>query len=367
MLLNNVNQLKILIIGSGITGCSTSYNLNKLLKNNKLHGKIEIFEKGKILGGRMTTTYDKSLINNYFDLGFKNIKKGKSKENIYLPSSKLSYQNMCSENILKCHEININSEKLFYLTKGGTYLMDYLLNDTYTNTYFNKKVISINSTTINSRHVWQVDTNNNQNDFFDVIISTIPVPQLLEIEGNFLKHVNDKLLNKMKNVEYYNTFSLGLVYNSNIIKFPDKIDYLEKNNLNNEIIDFISIRKIPFNNSYHFSFNIQAKKEWSTNNFNLDKFMVKKIIKDNVQNILPFLKDINPFYDKMMRWKYSFIKNKSNISETVKNDALILKSKPYPLFILAGDSISGSNFENCIRSGFLSSQLIENQININIP
>ena len=77
---------------------------------------------------------------------------------------------------------------------------------------------------------------------------------------------------------------------------------------------------------------------------------------------MPFLKDINPFYEKMMRWKYSFVKNGTNISKKIKDASIILKDDPYPLFILAGDSVSGSNFENCIRSGLISSVIVENRI-----
>ena len=63
-----------------------------------------------------------------------------------------------------------------------------------------------------------------------------------------------------------------------------------------------------------------------------------------------------------MRWKYSFVKNGTNISNKIKDASVILKDDPYPLFILAGDSVSGSNFENCIRSGLISSTIVENRI-----
>jgi renalase len=352
--------MKILIIGSGLSGCSSAYNINKIIKNNNIKASLKIFDKGQNLGGRITTTYGKCM-NNYFDLGFKNINKGEGRGNHYSPSSKLSYRDMFQNNVLKFSEIDLSDKQKIYIPKGGTHLMNHLLQDTDVDIYSNTKIVSINQ--VKNCNIWEVITNKNKKYLFDIIISTIPVPQLLEMKGNFLKNVEKELLNKMKKVEYHNTFSLGSVYQFQILGNPEKMNFFE-NDTNDEIIQSISIKNIS-GIKHQFSINIQARNDWSFNNFNEDKNIVKKKIKDNVQNILPFLRGINPFYEKMMRWKYSFVKDGTNISKKMKDASIILKDNPHPLFILAGDSISGSNFESCIRSGLISSTIVENKIKNN--
>lgn len=352
--------MKILIIGSGLSGCSSAYNINKFLKINNIKASLKIFDKGKNLGGRITTTYDRAMINNYFDLGFKNINKGEGRGNNYSVSSKLSYKNMFENNLLTFSEFDLSDKNKFYIPKGGTHLMNYLLQDTEVDIYSNTKITSINHYK-NDYNIWEVSTDKNKKYLFDIIISTIPVPQLLEMKGNFLKDVKKDILEKMRGVEYYNTFSLGSVYQSEILDNLEKINFFENDNINDEIIKSISIKNVSgFSNQ--FSVNIQTRNDWSVRNFNQDKNIVKKKIKENINIILPFLKNINPFYEKMMRWKYSFVKNGTNISNRIKDASVILKDDPYPLFILAGDSVSGSNFENCIRSGLISSIIVGNKI-----
>lgn len=354
--------MKILIIGSGLSGCSSGYNINKIIKSNNIKASLKIFDKGKNLGGRITTTYDKSMNNNYFDLGFKNINKGEGRGNNYSLSSKLSYRNMFENNLLEFSEIDLSDKKKIYIPKGGTHLMNHLLQDTDVDIYSNTKVLSINQH--KNCNIWEVVTNKNIKYLFDIIISTIPVPQLLKMKGNFLENVEKNLLNKMEKVEYYNTFSLGSVYKSEIMGDPEKMNFFESDIINDEIIESISIKNIS-DIPTQFSVNIQAKNDWSVNNFNEDKNVVKNKIKENVKNRLQFLRDIEPFYEKMMRWRYSFVKDGTNISKKIKDASIILKDKPSPLFILAGDSISGSNFENCIRSGLISSTIVENKIKNN--
>tara|TARA_Y100000991_G_scaffold215447_1_gene205908 strand:+ start:1965 stop:3029 length:1065 start_codon:yes stop_codon:yes gene_type:complete len=352
--------MKILIIGSGLSGCSSAYNINKFIKINNIKASLKIFDKGRNLGGRITTTYDRSMINNYFDLGFKNINKGEGRGNNYSVLSKLSYKNMFENNLLKFSELDLSDKNKLYIPKGGTHLMNYLLQDTDVDIYSNTKITSINHYE-NDYNMWEVSTDKNKKYLVDIIISTIPVPQLLEMKGDFLRDVKKDILKKMKKVEYYNTFSLGSVYQSEILGNPEKMNFFENDNINDEIIKSISIKNVcEFSNQ--FSINIQARDDWSALNFNDDKNIVKKKIKENVKSILPFLKDINPFYEKMMRWKYSFVKNGTNISKKIKDASIILKDDPYPLFILSGDSVSGSNFENCIRSGLISSTIVENRI-----
>ena len=214
------------------------------------------------------------MINNYFDLGFKNINKGEGRGNNYSISSKLSYKNMFENNLLKFSEFDLSDKNKFYIPKGGTHLMNYLLQDTEVDIYSNTNITSIDHYE-NGYDIWEVSTDKNKKYLFNIIISTIPVPQLLEMKGNFLKDVKKDILEKMRGVEYYKTFSLGSVYQSEILDNPEKINFFENDNINDEIIKSISIKNVS-DFSKQFTVNIQSRNDWSVRNFNQDKNIVKK-------------------------------------------------------------------------------------------
>jgi hypothetical protein len=56
---------------------------------------------------------------------------------------------------------------------------------------------------------------------------------------------------------------------------------------------------------------------------------------------------------KTIRWKYSQVTPGTNVGGT--NAAAVSVESAGALLILAGDSIAGSNFENCLRSGLQAS------------
>lgn len=320
--MNNFNR-DILIIGTGITGSHYSYLFNKFIKYNSSKCNITIFDKASKLGGRITSSYYKN--QPVFNLGFKYKKLDKNIKDLYTEYN----PNICFTDLFKK---NILSKDI----------------------HFNSKVTDINYVNRKDSKQWEVTINNNSKYYFDIIISTIPVPQLLQINGNFIDNFDYILKKQLNTVKYNSIFSLGLLY-------PQSVNIFEKCNIAlkyDPILSWIYLESLNINNIDYNKIILHSTAEWCKDNYNvksnhIEKYMTLRL--NNHLNHLNHLNSINPSYSKLMRWKYANVCDNSELY-SYYNTPAILTNNILP-FIIAGDSVCGSNLNNCLLSSFKAFEL----------
>lgn len=317
------NIKNILVIGTGPTGSSLIFLLSKLNRHLRRKINIKAIDKGGLPGGRLTTTFYKNSNDYKYNLGFNNLG-SKTPNNLHM----FSYQD---------YLLNLNNN--FYFKKGFTEIFQHNLQDL--DIQYNTKVEKIQYNEYKNSK-WSIKTNNNKLIDYDLIISTIPIPQLLSLKGNFINYFDYSLRRSMNEVKYCSILSMGLSFSNEI----DNRIWKDISICGNNILEYVNLN---INERYkNTNIVVQCKPKWSIDNFYQDKKYIYDKIIFQLSNIIPEVSELNTNDIKLMRWKYAKIINNSNLYN-VYEDTSILVNNSLP-FILSGDSVCGSQFNNCLES-----------------
>ena len=328
------NIKNILIIGSGISGSSSGYLINCFLKYVRPNIKITLFDKAQKSGGRLTTYYIKNNKNFFFELGFKNIPRIEE-YNIIKYLRLFTYNNFFtkSENYYK----NVIGFTDIFETNSLKEI----------NCKYNKRVTDINIINNNNKFIWEVKTHDHKTKNFDIIISTIPVPQLLDINGNFKDNFDNHLFERLNNVKYNNIISASFLYQFNDTKeLPNWKNIYTSNS--DKIINWISKETLNLNNILYSKLIIHSTPEFANENFNNNSKTLQQNIIENLNKYLVDFNSNNISDFKIQKWKYANVINDSELSHTYKKNAILSYNK-LP-FIIGGDSVCGSNVISCLKS-----------------
>ena len=351
----------ILILGAGITGSSTA----NLLKFNLENINFKIFDKGNRAGGRFSSTVSKRDKSRSLDLGYKYISSTVNSDHPFLCTSSgledissFSYNHLLQNDLIR--ETNkikgTEEDRVKYISnRGFQSLIEYFLQDANVETDY--KVLSIckkNSKSFGqSKLFWQVKVENGHVENVDCIVSTLPIPQLLELQGDFIDTLkNDNRFNALCNINYNCNWTLGLFFeDKNILNFLNSMKWRGMDlSREDNILDWISV------NPHMQSIVVHANSQWSEQQHN--KKDIEKQILGKLHHYLPEVKEVKATETMVKRWMYS--QPKGNASDRkFDSDALLFQGADKLPFIVAGDGICGAGYENCLRSAYTSFKYIK--------
>jgi renalase len=376
---------KTLIVGAGLTGAAISSFLSDtatMLFSN------HIWEKARNPGGRMTT---KSLGSNEYetvDIGAQYItKKDDNHAKIYdtlvesgiLKPLNISYvQNAHASSRTQEHFIAplgtssivqsfLDSGKEATTYHGSTHLTSLNIVDTYDDD---------RDTTNKGTKIWAATSKDGTVDHFDVVILTLPVPQILQIKGD----IEDRIApvkESLNQVKYSTRYVMALQYNSEEAmeifgSIPWSVKYVNREEEGSDCICYMSIDakkrgldlfKDDKAGDKTVTLLVHASKDFSIANGAqvakagipheiLDK--VKFEMQESIQKLIPGLASASPSNVHMHRWLYSQVTDRFiHPDECQKEeDAGCFVADSDPPLILAGDAFSthGSKFDGCIQS-----------------
>ena len=101
---------------------------------------------------------------------------------------------------------------------------------------------------------------------------------------------------------------------------------------------------------------------WSIEHFDDTPACILEDLMPRIHKFIPALSAISPSETKLIRWKYSQVTPGTNVGGSSLDHAAIrigVDEAGLPPLVLAGDSIAGSNYENCIRSGWQAAELVK--------
>ena len=302
--------MKIAIIGAGFSGCNLYNNLIEK------YDDITIFEKARGVGGRLSTKYiDDKFINH-----------GTSSITPLTDDLKLYCLNLAANKIVKARY------DTFYPIKGINNICKFLINekDLVKNTRISKASLE------NSKWILE-DENHNIYKDFDLLLLTIPVPQILQMKIDLPKELKENLAK----VEYDSNFSLILHSSNQDLKLPinklyenPDIENIVENSKNYSYKDFSSY-VIHSTKEYANCVNENSKEEIAE--MFLDNFddETKEILKKFT--IIPHL------------WKYAFAKTSLDMPYFLNNEKNLG---------ICGDYFSHSNLEAALLSSELLAQSV---------
>ncbi len=301
--------MKIAIIGAGFSGCNLYNNLKEKYED------ITIFEKSRGVGGRLSTKYVED----------KYIDHGTSSLTPITDDLKLFCLDLAKNNILKA------KYDTFLPKNGINAICKFLINEN--DLMKNTKICQAKF----ENNKWSLqDDNKNIYKEFDLLLITIPAPQILQLKIELPLEFQKEL----SKVEYDSTFSLILHSNKNL-----KLN-------ENRIYENPDIAKI-IDNSKKYSYKdfssyiIHSTKEYANCVNEKSKDEICEIFLDNFDEKTK--ENIEKFSILPHLWKYAFVKT------SLEAPYFLNESKNLGI---CGDYFNHSNLE----ASFLSSELLSNHI-----
>ncbi|CAL1295384.1 unnamed protein product [Larinioides sclopetarius] len=227
----------ILIVGGGITGSVAA----SLIKNEAVVN-IEIWERMDQIGGRYQTYRSSSTPKCSVDCGAQYV----SVSLEFIRSQAKFYDELLEKELLmplgqKIENFRKLSEtKTLFVAPGGTdSLVGHFLKKADCSVHLQHEVTEINLK--EEERTWEVKATNGIVKSFDVVILTIPVPEVLKLGGNFLGiSQDDDVKVAMEQVKYLPRIAVALIYDEPV-KYLEDLPTTMKYFPDDDILHFMSV------------------------------------------------------------------------------------------------------------------------------
>ncbi|KAK3908420.1 Renalase [Frankliniella fusca] len=331
---------KVLLVGSGITAALTGALLRKQAAD---HISLTIWDKARGAGGRMSTSRSSGDSECLADLGAQYI--------TVLPDNfeknREIYRNLLEDRIIEPLALGAISgmkdfppgTQHFVTPNGMSSLVKYFISMSAPEaTLFQHHISSI--TQIGEK--LQVETNTGTKEEFDVVILTLPAPQVLQLSGDVPKLLKrqPELEAGLRAVTFSSRFALALYFNSGDGQHePWAAKYIN----DSPIFRYASIENRKRNRPEKppaavFHSNVQYGQE------NIDRSLIdmEPVLLEEYRKLFPTWP--KPAAIKCQKWRYSQVT--SPFPGKIGSISILNK----PLLLCGGDSFTGSGFDNCIES-----------------
>ncbi|XP_040463126.1 renalase isoform X2 [Falco naumanni] len=201
---------------------------------------------------------------------------------------------------------------------------------------------------------WEVSRKMGPPEQFDVVILTIPVPQILQLQGDIVNIINESQKQQLESVSYSSRYALGLFYEAGTwIDVPWAAQYIT----DNPCIRFISIDNKKRNiesPEIGPSVVVHTTVTFGSEHLDSDPAEVQQLILSHLERIVPSLP--KPASIKCQKWRYS------QVTKAVPNclGQMILHTQP--LLICGGDGFTHSNFDGCIDSALSLAEAVKSHL-----
>ncbi|XP_076069546.1 renalase-like isoform X2 [Oratosquilla oratoria] len=231
---------RVLLVGGGLTSAVTG----AILRREVPQCQLILWDKAKGLGGRMSTSRAPHNAYCIADLGAQYI----SATPEYAQLHKSYYDDLVHDGVLvplRCKLLGMKAMEegtQHYVTPSGvSSIVKHFIAQAQTETKLNHHITSIQA----QQGKWEVETQNGARDTFDVVVLTMPVPQLFGLSGTIQKIINSdrQLYEGLTSVEYSSRYALGLFYEEGTnLSLPE--DAAAQYISNDPIMRFVAIDNI---------------------------------------------------------------------------------------------------------------------------
>ncbi|XP_070544414.1 renalase-like [Ptychodera flava] len=343
---------RVLIIGAGLTGAATASLLRRELREKI---QIVILDKGRGAGGRMSTSRSPGDPKCSVDLGAQYI----TQTETYKVKHASFYEELLSKNIIRPLTGTIENERpskeksVNYVTPLGiSSVVKYFLDQADADVRYNQIVKRVDVKEENGRTYLTAETDSDdegdssKSSLFDAVVITIPVPQVMQLDGIVKQNLDesDELKTTLEEVNYSSRYALGLYFKPGT-KF--NVPWVGKYEYSDPCIRWISLdasKRGVESDSVGPSMVVHTSVPFGLKYLETDKDEVQPLVMRHLKEVFPDLPE--PASIKCQRWRYS------QVFKSVKGQpgAVVVKETPSYMVLLGGDSFTHSNFDGCISS-----------------
>ena len=358
--------MKVLVVGSGLTGSLVT----ALLSQGPNLYKISIWEKARTIGGR-TYTYQDPSSRLHVNMGAQYVSRHKNDH----PNSEYStlkdklYDELLSNGLLVplsgvmegINEDHMGSIRHNYIApRGFSSVPTYFLSNTEADLKINHNLTEVivkqskpdpSLPTIGCRC-----SCNSKLSYFNVVVLTMPAPDLLQVKGNLFEALDQETYAKVSSVTYAPRYALGLFFSKALPRTTWTYKYFAPDSNKDEdgdiIVRYASRGNATDNESMSSSLTVHSGVEFAAKHIRTGEEAVQKMMLQAVRSLIPDLPP--PSHSKLVFWKYARANRMSAYHDTP--GCLVLSHDP--LVVATGDGLSDSNFESFVKAALTTVQTI---------
>nr|XP_046224616.1 renalase isoform X1 [Oncorhynchus gorbuscha] len=329
---------RVLIVGAGLTGSLCACLLRREMPNKV----IVVWDKSRGAGGRMSTSRSPSDASCILDLGAQYI----TATTYYAKMHQNFYEELLAHGVLKPLVSSVEGEvmkdgghKNYVSPTGVSAIVKHFLKQSAgAEVFFDHHVTHI----YQKGAIWEVCRKGGAPEQFDSVVLTMPVPQILQLQGDVGSLLEKSQRQQLEAVSYSSRYALGLFY-----KAQDHIDvpWAAKYISNNPCIRFIAIDDKKRNlesPECGTSMVVHTSVPFGIKHLEESKEQVEPLILEELNKLLPGLPQ--PDSIKCQKWRYSQVRR--SVADCPGQMTLLSQ----PLLVCGGDAFTHSNFDGCIES-----------------
>ncbi|XP_059091733.1 renalase-like isoform X2 [Tigriopus californicus] len=191
---------------------------------------------------------------------------------------------------------------------------------------------------------WTVKTQNGVSDQFDVVVLTMPLPQVLALGGSIqdtLKEQHNGLSQLLQDVQYSARYALGYFYDEPVdLKLDFDAQYIQ----DDPVLRFVSVdnRKRGLGPDSPTSLVFHTSVSFGLEHVESTPQALQAQLVACVRARFPDLPE--PKHVKCQKWRYS------QVSRPLTGMPGFAILERQPLLIVGGDGLTHSNFDGCLKS-----------------
>ncbi|KAK5905410.1 hypothetical protein CgunFtcFv8_001377 [Champsocephalus gunnari] len=328
---------RVLIVGAGLTGSLCASLLRRELQDKV---RIEVWEKSRGSGGRMSTSRPPGPSSHSADLGAQYI----TATSAYRKSHHRLYAELLSAGVL----LPFDSSRIeglkhkdgsqdFITPLGVGSIVKHFLSDSGAEVFFERHVTGL----FRRGASWEVQSRAGDSEMFDAVVLTIPVPQILQLEGDLREMLTPPQQQQLSSVLFSSRFALALFFPPDAsFSFSWAARYVR----DSSVIVYICHDSAKRNAAPSLgpSLVVHSSVPFGLAHLERDAADVQPIIMQELQRLLPGLPQ--PISIKCHKWRYS------QVLTGVPGSPGHMTLLQFPPLLCAGDGFSHSNFDGCVDS-----------------
>lgn len=202
--------------------------------------------------------------------------------------------------------------------------------------------------------LWEVCRKEGVPEQFDVVVLTMPVPQILQLQGDIGSLLKDSERQKLEAVSYSSRFALGLFYKAGVqISVPWAAKYVS----NNPCIRYIAIddkKRNLVSDEFGPSVVVHTSVPFGLQHVEKTLEEMQPVILQELQKVMPELPE--PENIKCQKWRYSQVTG--SVADCPGQITLLSE----PLLVCGGDAFTHSNFDGCVESALKVFQVLKSSL-----
>ncbi|XP_012675473.1 renalase isoform X2 [Clupea harengus] len=341
---------RVLIIGAGLTGSVCACLLRRELPQKC---KIVVWDKSRGAGGRMSTSRSPTDPACTVDLGAQYI----TATPYYARIHQSFYEELQAQGILTPLVTSVEGMaskeeglKNYVTPKGVSSIVKHYLKESGAEVFFDRHVTHV----YRRGACWEVCRKNGEPEQFDAVVLTMPVPQILQLQGDVGSLMADPQREQLEAVSYSSRYALGLFYPPHThIPAPWAAKYVS----NSPCIRFIAVddkKRHTESPDCGPSMVVHTSVPFGVQHLEAEKEQVQPLIMQELQRLMPHLPQ--PASIKCQKWRYS------QVTRSVADCPGQMTLFSQPLLVCGGDGFTHSNFDGCVESALKVFEVLKSSL-----